>query len=55
MIDFFILQTPGGGVVANSHVRWTWRLQIPPVDTDPPPAFFPFVRCKVISSTFTTN
>jgi hypothetical protein len=44
MIDFFILQTPGGGVVANSHVRWTWRLQIPPVDTDPPPDFFPFIE-----------
>jgi hypothetical protein len=44
MIDLFILQTPGGGVVANSHVRWTWRRQIPPVATDPPPAFFPFVN-----------
>jgi len=43
MIDFFVLQTPGGGVVANSHVRWTWRLQIPPAATDPPPAFFPFL------------
>jgi hypothetical protein len=43
MIDLFILQTPGGGVVANSHVRWTWRLQIPPAATDPPPAFFPFI------------
>jgi hypothetical protein len=43
MIDMFILQTPGGDVVANSHVRWTWRLQIPPVDDDPPPDFFPFV------------
>jgi hypothetical protein len=44
MIDFFILQTPKGDVVANSHVRWTWRRQIPPVATDPPPAFFPFVN-----------
>jgi hypothetical protein len=41
--DFFILQTPAGGVAASSHVHWTVRLQIPPADMDPPPAFFPFV------------
>ena len=41
--DFFVLQAPGGGIVASSHVHWTLRRQIPPVNTDPPPAFFPFV------------
>ncbi len=43
MHDFFVLQTPSGKVVASSNVHWTFRLQIPPVSTDPPPSFFPFV------------
>jgi hypothetical protein len=30
LIDLFVLQRPGGGVVASSRVHWTWRLQIPP-------------------------
>jgi hypothetical protein len=41
--DNFVLQSPSGGIVASSHAHWTWRLQIPPVSTDPPPDFFPFL------------
>lgn len=41
--DFFVLRTPGGGVVANSNVHWQYRLQIPPAATDPPPSIFPVV------------
>lgn len=41
--DFFMLRTPAGGLIASSHVHYTFRLQIPPVESDPPPSFFPFV------------
>jgi hypothetical protein len=41
--DIFLLQTPQGGVVANSHIHWALRLQIPPFEMDPPPSFFPVV------------
>ena len=41
--DLFLLQTPEGSVAASSHLHWTLRLQIPPVETDPPPAFLPAV------------
>lgn len=51
-IDFFILQSPGAGVVANSHFHLTFRLQIPPAETDPPPDFFPIVfQGKYIANT----
>ncbi|HEX4769702.1 MAG TPA: hypothetical protein VH351_02655 [Bryobacteraceae bacterium] len=43
MIDQFVLQTPGEGVVASSHLHFVWRLQIPPIEKDPPPDFFPFL------------
>ena len=43
MIDQFVLQTPGEGVVASSHLHFVWRLQIPPIQKDPPPDFFPFL------------
>jgi hypothetical protein len=43
LIDQYVLQPFGGGVVASSHVHWTWRLQIPPVENDPAPDFFPFL------------
>jgi hypothetical protein len=43
MIDQFVLQPFGGGVVASSHVHWTWRLQIPPIENDPAPDFYPFL------------
>jgi hypothetical protein len=42
LMDSFVLQSHAGGVLASSHAHWTWRLQIPPVSMDPPPAFFPF-------------
>jgi len=41
--DDFVLHSRTGDIVANSHVHWTFRLQIPPVSMDPPPAFFPFL------------
>jgi hypothetical protein len=41
--DFFMLRTPTGNLVASSHVHWIFRRQIPPAETDPPPAFFPFL------------
>jgi hypothetical protein len=41
LIDFFVLQSPGGDVVADSNVHWSWRLQMQPASLDPPPAFFP--------------
>lgn len=41
--DFFLLLNSWGGVVASSHVRNTFRLQIPPVSLDPPPSFFPAI------------
>jgi hypothetical protein len=43
MTDQYVLQRFGGGVVASSNLHWTWRLQIPPIENDPPPAFFPFL------------
>jgi hypothetical protein len=56
LIDLFVLQSPGGGVVANSHLHGTWRLQIPPAEMDPPPAFFPFViQGKYIANTTTSQ
>jgi len=39
--DFFLLVTPSTDVAASSHVRGTFRLQIPPVSLDPPPPAFP--------------
>ena len=51
LIDMFVLQSPGGGVTASSRVHWTWRLQIPLVDTDPPPAFFPVLFQRYIVNT----
>jgi len=51
LIDFFVLQAPGGGIIASSRVHWTWRLQIPPSDSDPPPAFFPVVFQRYILNT----
>ena len=41
--DFFILQPRGGDIVASSHVHFVLRQQIPPVETDPPPDYFPYV------------
>jgi hypothetical protein len=43
MRDFFLLRTPTGSVVASSHLINAFRLQIPPVDTDPPPPGLPFL------------
>ncbi len=40
--DFFILSSHGT-LVASSYARGTFRLQIPPVDKDPPPSFFPVI------------
>ena len=42
MNDIFILSSQGT-LLASSYVRATFRLQIPPVDQDPPPASFPVV------------
>jgi hypothetical protein len=39
--DLFLLTTPSGDVAASSHIRATFRLQIPPVSLDPPPPAFP--------------
>jgi hypothetical protein len=43
LTDFFMLQPPGGDVAASSHVHFVLRQQIPPVATDPPPDYFPYV------------
>jgi hypothetical protein len=43
LTDFFILQPPGGDIAASSHVHFVLRQQIPPVETDPPPDYFPYV------------
>jgi hypothetical protein len=49
--DLFTLYKPDGKLVASSHVRGTFRLQIPPVMDDPPPSYFPFkVSGRYISS-----
>lgn len=40
--DVFILSSHGI-LVASSYVRGTFRLQIPPIDQDPPPAAFPVI------------
>ena len=41
--DFFLLQSAQGNILASSHVHWRLRQQIPPVASDPPPAFYPFI------------
>jgi hypothetical protein len=43
LTDFFILQPRGGDIAASSHVHFVLRQQIPPVETDPPPDYFPYV------------
>jgi hypothetical protein len=43
LTDFFMLQPPGGDIDASSHVHFVLRQQIPPVATDPPPDYFPYV------------
>jgi hypothetical protein len=41
--DIFMVQKHDGTLVANSHVRVTWRLQRSPASQDPPPSTFPVV------------
>jgi hypothetical protein len=43
LTDFFILQPRGEDIAASSHVHFVLRQQIPPVETDLPPAYFPYV------------
>jgi hypothetical protein len=43
LVDFFILQPRDGDIAASSHVHFVLRQQIPPVETDPPPDYFPVV------------
>jgi hypothetical protein len=40
-VDFFIIQSAEGDVVADSNIHWTWRLQMQPTSLDPLPEFFP--------------
>jgi hypothetical protein len=45
--DFFVLQAREEASVASSHVHWTLRRQIPPVNTDPPSGIFFHLLWKV--------